>query len=86
MSAGELKQRLPTTHGYRLLSKDFFPALSALISDSSDLLYSHWLGWLLTVLAISLGAPFWFDTLNRLMVIRSTVKPKEKSPEEKSKG
>ena len=42
------------------------------------------LGWLLTAFAISLGAPFWFDTLNRLMVIRSTVKPKEKSGEEAS--
>lgn len=42
------------------------------------------LGWLLTAFAISLGAPFWFDTLNRIMVIRSTVKPHEKSPEEGS--
>ena len=45
----------------------------------------HLLGWLLTALAISLGAPFWFDILNKFIVIRSTVKPKEKSPEEKSK-
>ena len=42
------------------------------------------LGWLITVLAATLGAPFWFDVLNRLMVIRSTVKPHEKSPEEAS--
>jgi hypothetical protein len=41
-------------------------------------------GWLLTAFAISLGAPFWFDTLNRIMVIRSTVKPREKSPDEAS--
>jgi hypothetical protein len=46
---------------------------------------NHLLGWLLTALAISLGAPFWFDLLNKFIVIRSTVKPKEKSPEEKSK-
>jgi len=45
----------------------------------------HWLGWLLTAFAISLAAPFWFDMLNRLIVVRSTVKPKEKSPEEPSK-
>jgi hypothetical protein len=45
----------------------------------------HLFGWLLTALAISLGAPFWFDLLNKFIVIRSTVKPKEKSPEEKSK-
>jgi hypothetical protein len=32
----------------------------------------HLLGWLLTALAVSLGAPFWFDTLNRFMNIRSS--------------
>jgi hypothetical protein len=36
-------------------------------------------------LAISLGAPFWFDLLNKFIVIRSAVKPHEKSPEEGSK-
>jgi hypothetical protein len=41
-------------------------------------------GWLLTALAATMGAPVWFDLLNKLMVIRSTVKPKEKSPEEGS--
>jgi hypothetical protein len=41
-------------------------------------------GWLLTALAAMLGAPFWFDLLNRMMVVRSTVKPHEKSPEESS--
>jgi hypothetical protein len=44
----------------------------------------HWLGWLLTAFAATLGAPFWFDVLNKVMVIRSTVKPHEKSPEEGS--
>ena len=42
------------------------------------------LGWLITALAIMLGAPFWFDILNKVMVIRSTVKPREKSQEEAS--
>lgn len=36
-------------------------------------------GWLLTALAISLGAPFWFDVLNRIMMIRSSLKPGETS-------
>ena len=45
----------------------------------------HIFGWLLTALAISLGAPFWFDLLNKFIVVRATVKPQEKSPEEKSK-
>lgn len=41
-------------------------------------------GWLLTAFGLSFGAPFWFDVLNRFTVIRSTVKPHEKSPEEGS--
>ena len=41
-------------------------------------------GWLLMAIAITLGAPFWFDVLNKVMVIRSTVKPHEKSREESS--
>jgi hypothetical protein len=43
-------------------------------------------GWLITAFAVSLGAPFWFDMLNKIMVVRSTVKPREKSPEEASKS
>jgi hypothetical protein len=35
------------------------------------------LGWLTTAIAISLGAPFWFDLLNKFMVFRSTIKPPE---------
>ena len=42
-------------------------------------------GWLLTALAVSLGAPFWFDMLNKIIVVRSTVKPQEKSGEEAPK-
>ena len=32
-------------------------------------------GWLITILAVSLGAPFWFDTLSRFMNLRSAGKP-----------
>ncbi len=39
------------------------------------------IGWLLTLLAISLGAPFWFDMLNKVMNIRFAGK----SPDEGSK-
>lgn len=52
----------------------------------TDQIYWHFMGWLLTTIALSLGAPFWFDLLNKFIVIRSAVKPHEKSPEEKSKG
>lgn len=41
-------------------------------------------GWLISAFAVSLGAPFWFDVLNKLMVVRSTVKPYQKSPSEGS--
>jgi len=38
-------------------------------------------GWLLTMIAISLGAPFWFDLLNKFMSIRATgAKPNESTP------
>jgi hypothetical protein len=42
-------------------------------------------GWFVTAFAIMLGAPFWFDVLNKFMVVRSTIKPSEKSPNEASK-
>jgi hypothetical protein len=31
------------------------------------------LGWIITALALSLGAPFWFDLLNKLMKLRGSV-------------
>lgn len=42
-------------------------------------------GWLVTALAATLGAPFWFDVLNKIIIVRSTVKSYEKSPEKGSK-
>lgn len=56
--------------------------------DRLQVVWNGWvvplLGWFLTALAATMGAPFWFDVLNKVMVIRSTVKPHEKSPEESS--
>ncbi|MBA3240710.1 MAG: hypothetical protein H0T60_05735 [Acidobacteria bacterium] len=43
------------------------------------------IGFMLTAMAVSQGAPFWFDLLNKIIVIRSTVKPHEKSPMQPSK-
>lgn len=40
------------------------------------------LGWFLTVLALSMGAPFWFDLLNKFMNVRFAGK----SPDEAAKG
>jgi len=38
------------------------------------------IGILLTVAAISMGAPFWFDVLNKVTMIRSAIKPSETEP------
>lgn len=38
------------------------------------------LGWCLTAAAVSLGAPFWFDTLKRFISIRSSGKAPEERP------
>jgi hypothetical protein len=43
------------------------------------------LGWLLTALAATLGAPFWFDVLNKFVTLRSTVKPPAKSRDDSAK-
>ncbi|MEQ8472021.1 MAG: hypothetical protein RIC35_12595 [Marinoscillum sp.] len=40
------------------------------------LLWKHFFGYLLTALALSLGAPFWFDLLNKLMQLRGTISKK----------
>ncbi len=34
-------------------------------------LHRHWLGFIITSAALSLGAPFWFDLLNKLVSMRS---------------
>ena len=43
----------------------------------------HFPGWFLTIVAVSLGAPFWFDVLNKIMKLRNTgrVPPKGKDQE-----
>lgn len=48
--------------------------------DSSSITWSRILGWLLTGFAASLGAPFWFDLLNRISNVRRVIarpEPKE---------
>ena len=46
-----------------------------------NLAWSSPLGWLLTVLGLSMGAPFWFDLLNKFMNVRFSGK----SPDEAAK-
>jgi hypothetical protein len=56
---------------------------SGLMQWIGAVLYRHSLGWIITLLAVSLGAPFWFDTLNRFMNIRGAGRapdePRDKS-------
>jgi hypothetical protein len=35
--------------------------------------WSVFIGWIVTALALSMGAPFWFDLLNKLMKLRGSV-------------
>ena len=46
--------------------------------------FKHIPGWLLTIIAISLGAPFWFDLLNRFMNIRSAGRAPDERPDKSS--
>lgn len=41
------------------------------------------LGWLLTAIAVSLGAPFWFDILNKIINVRNAGKSPVESPKDK---
>lgn len=42
----------------------------------------RFLGWILTALAISLGAPFWFELMNKLLQFRGNgPKPKDTAPD-----
>ncbi|MBE5322046.1 hypothetical protein IM793_23020 [Pedobacter sp. MR2016-19] len=41
-------------------------------------------GWLLTAIAISFGAPFWFDLLNKLINIRATGEKPQEIPKSES--
>lgn len=43
-------------------------------------------GWTVTALALSLGAPFWFDLLNKLMKLRSAVTGAASEKQQKNKG
>ena len=59
---------------FRLVRDDATEAWPGVIWNADDrarwlaALDAHTLGWLITILAISLGAPFWFDMLNKIIV------------------
>jgi hypothetical protein len=53
----------------------FRSLLPPIIHPWTDLIQPM-LGWLITAFAATLGAPFWFDVLNKVMSVRSTMKSK----------
>jgi hypothetical protein len=66
-------------------TKDELDALQMVLGWSGENLcdWTSWpqrlIGWILTMTAVSLGAPFWFDLLNKLMNIRNAGKKPETS-------
>src|SRR5579859_884895 len=53
--------------------------LFQMFRDTPLLWLAALLGWFLTASAASLGAPFWFDLLSKIVVLRSTITPGQKS-------
>lgn len=74
--------RLPI--GWSGPGDDLTPALGRLgwFGGLLDAVRRHLLGWVLTAFAATLGAPFWFDLLNRFTSIRSAGKAPEERPKD----
>jgi len=49
-------------------------------SENENRWPSRVLGWILSIVAISLGAPFWFDALSKLMNLRNAGEKPDKTP------
>jgi hypothetical protein len=60
-----------------------FPGLSASLWGQT--IGFHLLGWLVSMFAVSLGAPFWFDMLNKVISIRSSGRAPEEKPKSPEK-
>jgi hypothetical protein len=58
-------------HKYVKWSWTHFDFVTPVSADNNNLFFCI-IGWLVTALAISLGAPFWFDLLNKMMQLRGT--------------
>ena len=48
--------------------------------DTPTELLGALLGWLMTGFAVTLGAPFWFDLLNKIVLVRTSLKPSDRPP------
>jgi hypothetical protein len=83
VSSTESQTLLPIGWTQGLWKGPFFTPIND--GEHLKLLFISLAGWILTAIALSFGAPFWFDLLNKFMVVRSTIKPQEKSQVEGSK-
>jgi hypothetical protein len=63
--------------GAALVPTDAWPGAEFWTPHLGIVFLNRLIGWLMTVAAISLGAPFWFDTLSRFVNIRGSGKPPE---------
>ena len=63
-----------------------YESLSALLNEKNGewklvgSLLLHILGWIFTMAAVSLGAPFWFDILKKFMNVRASGRSPEEAP------
>jgi hypothetical protein len=80
----QLEADLPLGYDWGYVKK-YWRAWASPEHQSLKAVVAHWLfnftGWLLMAIAVSLGAPFWFDMLNKLINLRmSGVKPDKAPP------
>jgi hypothetical protein len=61
------KIRMLRNKAYECCLQDIKPASPYQTSG-----FLKWIGWIITALAISLGAPFWFDLLNKFIKLRGS--------------
>ena len=72
--------RCEVLHG-ALVATGAYPGDAMSASVMAPFVVGHLFGWILSIAAVSLGAPFWFDTLSRFVNLRGAgpaEKPKNK--------
>jgi hypothetical protein len=88
-----LVKQADTTSGGKASTNDL-PGLAVVLGWRADMAHPDALGWLqrlfgwsLTIVAVSLGAPFWFGVLNKIVNIRNAgKKPETSEPSPTSPG
>ncbi|MFT3908266.1 MAG: hypothetical protein QM737_02475 [Ferruginibacter sp.] len=70
-------------------NKCFWDKVGYVLKQSFTVSWSRFLGFLITAIAISLGAPFWFDLLSKFVNLRSTgkaIKSNGSAPQNNTSG